>query len=154
MSDQAPNRLGKLTTSKSSLRYARRRRQFGPVILLSVLVVLMACGILAFFLFRNSPAPTAGPPVKTPSQVLVAMPDVSHYDQAGIQRAVTRGVAYLKQEVLSKAALYYRSELADVAPGNAHLGALALAGLTLLECDVAPDDSAVQLAAQTIRAHA
>ncbi len=47
--------------------------------------------------------------------------------------------------------LYHRSELADVAPANAHLGATALAGLTLLECGVSPDDAAVQGAAQTIR---
>src|SRR5438874_2480400 len=65
--------------------------------------------------------------------------------------AIRKGVDFLKKEVLERDRLYHRSELADVAPANAHLGATALAGLTLLECGIAPDDPAVQRAAQSIR---
>jgi hypothetical protein len=145
--------------SKSASRYTRRR-QLGPLVFLSVLIVLMACGLLAFFLFRKSPNEPAAalPPPSMLSAKVQALSgqaaQIAVYNQIAIDRAIAKGVAYLKKEVLARTALYHRSELADVAPGNAHLGALALAGLTLLECDVPREDTSVQLAAQTIRAGA
>ena len=60
-------------------------------------------------------------------------------DQDAIDKAVERGVAFLR----------------GAAPNGydaAHpAGATALAGLTLLECGVAPDDKAVRAAAATVR---
>ncbi len=138
----------------SKSRYVRRRSQFGPLVFLAVLIVLMVCGLLAFFLLRKgaSEQPAVQPFAKAvPAPAALSQANVVSYDQAEINRAVAKGVAYLKKEVLARARLYHRSELADVAPGNAHLGALALAGLALLECNVPPDDSSVQIAAESIR---
>ncbi len=141
----------------SKPRYVRRRSQFGPPVFLSVLIVLMVCGLFAFFLFHKGeseqPSAQAQPKV-APSPAVLSKANVASIDQAEINRAIAKGVQYLKNEILAQAPLYHRSELADVAPGNAHLGALALAGLALLECDVPPDDSSVQIAAQSIRAAA
>jgi hypothetical protein len=58
----------------------------------------------------------------------------------GVQQAIDRGVAYLKGLQNDDGTW----------PGGA-TGATALAGLTLLECGVAPDDPAVQKAANAVR---
>src|SRR5262249_8946800 len=57
-----------------------------------------------------------------------------------IDRAVAQGVAYLRTQ-----------QRADGTWPFAEMGATALAGLTLLECDVTADDPAVVKAAQHVR---
>jgi hypothetical protein len=64
--------------------------------------------------------------------------------QKKINEAVERGVKYLKARLLSEDHLYYCST--DGGLGGAHVGAVALAALTLLECGVPPTDPAVQKA--------
>jgi hypothetical protein len=61
-------------------------------------------------------------------------------DQEAINRAVDGGVAYLK-----------KMQQGDGTWPHTDIGATALAGLTLLECDVPPSDSAVQKAADAVR---
>lgn len=68
--------------------------------------------------------------------------------------AVARGVEYLKKRILNSdnEQLYYMRQ-GKVTRGNWHIGAMALAGLTLLECGVSPQDAAVQKAATEVRRH-
>jgi hypothetical protein len=139
-----------------SLPRRRRRSHVGGLIMLTVvMVLLLAGGILAYFLFRKTePAPLTVSSVPDPPSIHVAIPEprrVPEANQTQINEAIRKGVDYLKKEVMTTDRLYHRSELADVAPANAHLGATALAGLTLLECGVPAEDDAVRRAAQTIR---
>lgn len=63
-----------------------------------------------------------------------------------IAKAVEKGVAYLKQRLTGPGHLYYFGDTPD--PG---IGAAALAGLTLVECNVPPSDPAVQQAIGWVR---
>ncbi len=63
-------------------------------------------------------------------------------DDPKIQGALSRGVAFLKKQQDAKGTWTY----IESTPG-----ATALAGLTLLECDVPPTDRAVQRAAEAVR---
>ncbi len=71
---------------------------------------------------------------------LIAATAASAADQDAIDRAVERGVTHLKS-----------IQQADGTWGYPQVGATALAGLTLLECDVAPKDASVQKAADHVR---
>lgn len=64
-------------------------------------------------------------------------------DEAAVQRAIARGVEYLKQSQ-SKEGLWTRQSGGTV-------GATALACLALLECEVSADDPVIQKAAQALR---
>lgn len=131
--------------SDTSLVEAPRRRSGGNGLLYGLLgLLLIGCGVLAFFLLNRQPQET------TPEFNLDKGPVYDNL-QARIHEASIRGVSYLRKQVMEAPRLYYRSELADVSPANAHLGATALAGLTLLECGAEPDDPAVQQAAKAIR---
>jgi hypothetical protein len=70
---------------------------------------------------------------------------------AKIQQAIDRGVAFLKSIQSEDGMWHY------IPPGGIsteqNVGATALAGLTLLECDVPPSDPAVQKAAEVVRQH-
>src|SRR5436309_1007958 len=66
---------------------------------------------------------------------------------ANIQRAIERGVAFLRTCQSPEDGMWHH------AGGENHLGATALAGLTLLECDVPANDPQVQQAAELIRKH-
>ena len=66
--------------------------------------------------------------------------------QAKINEAVVRGVNYLRKQILEgKNRDYY------VIDKGADIGVLALAGLTLLECDLPPSDEAVRRVEQDVR---
>jgi hypothetical protein len=67
------------------------------------------------------------------------------------ERAIERGVAYLRQRLLDGSQLYSSG---DPYGGGAHPGAVALAGLTLLECGLPPDDPGVHKAITTVRSQA
>jgi hypothetical protein len=69
---------------------------------------------------------------------------------ANIQHAIDRGVAFLKSIQNGQDGLWHYVPLGgtDV---DKNVGATALAGLTLLECDVPPSDPAVQRAAEVVR---
>ena len=70
--------------------------------------------------------------------------------QEKIDKAIERGVAYLKKRLNDgDAFVYFIND-----KGGAHLGAMALTGLTLLECGHDAKDPAVQKAAQAVRAGA
>ena len=66
-------------------------------------------------------------------------------DEAAVQRAVARGIAFLKDRQGANGTWSYP---------DTPVGATALAGLTLLECDVPADDPAVQKAAAVLRREA
>ena len=72
--------------------------------------------------------------------LLTLAPAARAGDQAAINRAVERGVAALRQ-----------MQEADGTWPCREIGATALAGLTLLECDVPASDPAVKLAARAVR---
>src|SRR5438105_4215804 len=63
--------------------------------------------------------------------------------EAAIKQAIERGVAYLKS-CQNRAGTWTNS--------HQHIGATALAALTLVECDVPADDPAIQSATAQIRA--
>jgi hypothetical protein len=67
--------------------------------------------------------------------------------QKKIIAATDRGVAYLRKR-LNEGGPFYSDGNPD---GSAHTGAVALLGLTLLECDVSPNDPNVKKAAQQVR---
>ncbi len=71
---------------------------------------------------------------------VVSVPPARSVDRDGIQRAVDRGVAYLKS-IQRENGTWTHPEM----------GATALAGLTLLECGLEPDDKSVAAAAQFVR---
>jgi hypothetical protein len=64
-------------------------------------------------------------------------------DDPAIQKAIEKGVAYLKSLQDPKDGRWPRDEI----------GATALAGLTLLECDVPTNDPAIQKTANAVREH-
>ncbi len=64
-----------------------------------------------------------------------------------IDRAIARGVAYLKQQIHEGSKDYYFN---DTGAGS-QVGVVALAGLTLLECDEPSSDKAVRKAIDTVR---
>jgi hypothetical protein len=64
-------------------------------------------------------------------------------DQASIDRSVSRGVHYLESQQERSTGLWAFNE--------DRVGASALAGLTLLECGVAPDNEQLQRAARSLR---
>src|SRR5579883_3120622 len=64
-------------------------------------------------------------------------------DEQAVQRAIDRGVAFLKKQQDKGKGTWTYFESTP--------GATALAGLTLLECDVPPTDRAVQRAAEAVR---
>lgn len=70
--------------------------------------------------------------------------------QKKINEAVRKGVAYLRRRLLDGSKLYAAGD----PRGGAHPGAVALAGLTLLECGVRPEDPALQTALTTVRGQA
>jgi hypothetical protein len=64
---------------------------------------------------------------------------------ANIQRAIDRGVEFLRTCQSPEDGMWHHGS------GENHLGATALAGLTLLECDVPANDPQVQKAAELVR---
>src|SRR5262249_8600714 len=71
--------------------------------------------------------------------------------QRGTNKAIKRGVAYLKKRLQDGSQLF---SIGDGRGGGANPGAVALAGLTLLECGTGADDPAVQQALRSIRGQA
>jgi hypothetical protein len=71
--------------------------------------------------------------------------------QRQLKKAIRRGVAYLKKKLQEGSSLY---SIGDAPAGEGHVGAVALAGLTLLECGVPPEDPALRQALDTVRARA
>ena len=82
-------------------------------------------------------------PTGTTVAILLLLPlGVRAADDQTIQSALSRGVAFLKKQQDGKGTWTY----VESTPG-----ATALAGLTLLECDMPPTDRAVQRAAEAVR---
>jgi hypothetical protein len=73
--------------------------------------------------------------------VLLLAPAAPAADRQAIQQAVDRGVAFLRG-----------AQGGDGIQASQQMGATALAGLALLECDVPADDPAVRNAAKAVRA--
>jgi uncharacterized protein (TIGR03067 family) len=73
----------------------------------------------------------------------VTTPGVRAVDEVALERAVARGVDYLKQ-LQTMDGVWTRQ-------GGGTMGATALAGLALLECGVSADDPAIQKAAEALR---
>src|SRR5262245_24399930 len=72
--------------------------------------------------------------------LVLAAPPGRAADEAAIKQAIARGVESLK-----------RLQQSDGSWPHQQAGATSLAGLTLLECDVPPDDPAIQKAVQFVR---
>jgi hypothetical protein len=72
------------------------------------------------------------------------VPPLRAADKDDIDKAVAAGVKFLKS-------IQAKDGTWDYEHGDRKAGATALAGLALLECDVDPEDSAVQNAAQAVR---
>ncbi len=103
----------------------------------------------------NPPTPALPSPAGLPTPVPKAVPAsaadpvfaLPEAEQREVNQAIERGTAYLKTCLTDDkkgAGDSYRQ----------HPGAIALAGLTLLECGVSPRDPAVQKAAKQVRAAA
>jgi hypothetical protein len=73
----------------------------------------------------------------------ILVPAAHAADEAALNRAIARGIDYLKQ-IQTKEGLWTR-------PANGTTGATALAGLALLECGVSAGDSTIQKAANALR---
>jgi len=76
---------------------------------------------------------------------VVSAPAAAADRPANIQRAIDRGVAFLRANQSEKDGMWH------YAMPEHDIGATALAGLTLLECDVPPGDPAVAKAADIVR---
>lgn len=72
--------------------------------------------------------------------VVVGLPSARAADEDAVARAIDQGVAYLKKTQEDNGTWRYP-----------HIGMTALAGLTLLECEVPAQDPAVQKAAEAVR---
>jgi hypothetical protein len=70
---------------------------------------------------------------------------------ANIQRAIDRGVAFLKTIQSPEDGMWRYGSVEHGPPSEHDLGSTSLAGLTLLECDVPPSDPAIQKAADVVR---
>jgi hypothetical protein len=110
-------------------------------------VVLLGCVVLVVCLALRDPKPSPDLEEVDPAALLVAPPGAPQDPRT--EQAIRRGVTYLRQRVLGSEELYYFGETSDP-----HVGALALAGLTLLECGVPPNDAAVARAADAVRSRA
>jgi hypothetical protein len=82
--------------------------------------------------------------------LLGIMPAAGAERPAHIQRAINRGVSFLKASQGADDGQWHFAQAANVFLWQ-NVGATALAGLTLLECDVPANDPAVQRAAQVVR---
>jgi hypothetical protein len=71
--------------------------------------------------------------------------------QRDTNKAIRKGVAYLQKRLQDGSQLF---SIGDGRGGGANPGAVALAGLTLLECGTGADDPAVQQALRSVRGQA
>jgi hypothetical protein len=106
----------------------------GGLLVLAILLIVLCLG------GGSEPEDTSGPGVATLNPM-----------QKRVREATQKGVAYLKERLRGGDKLY---AVGDPRGGGAHPGAVALAGLTLLECGVSPDDPALQQALITVRGQA
>jgi hypothetical protein len=117
------------------IRRPPRRRQKSPLPwILGGAGLLAALAILLIILFTRGKSDatdeTAGPPSK----------------QQQIDRAIARGVKYLREQIEQGSKDYYFND----AGAGSQVGVVALAGLTLLECGESPNSSAVRKARETV----
>jgi hypothetical protein len=82
--------------------------------------------------------------------MLGAMPALGADRPPHIQRAINRGVVFLKANQGADDGQWHFTSAANVFLWQ-NVGATALAGLTLLECDVPANDPSIQRAAQVVR---
>jgi hypothetical protein len=103
--------------------------------------------VLLSALWLRGPAPAGEPPPADKAPAAKAPPGV---DPEAVNRAIDRGVAYLKQQQNPEdGAWIYRGE--GHTNGTLSVGLTALAGLTLLHCGVAATDPTVQKPARFLR---
>lgn len=81
------------------------------------------------------------PPMSQPNPVNEVRSSLSREQQAEVNAAIDKGVAFLKKTQLDTGSWEY----------NHPVGLAALPALTLLECGVKPDDPAIQKAAKYVR---
>lgn len=113
----------------------RRGSHGTSLIVVSAAAVLVVVGaIVAVVLLRGGQAEQPGNP----------QPPSSQRDKTLL--AIEQGVSYLRGQLMDDKQAYHY----DTQPGS-HVGVVALAGLTLLECGAAADDAAVQKAVATVR---
>jgi hypothetical protein len=127
------------------------RRGLRAILLLGGLGLAVVAGLVVTVILLRDRAPAPEPGTGDDLAVRPAPKPLPPDPRIKIvQPAVDKGVAFLKARLLSKEAFpVVDARIPDQAPGIA-----GLAGLTLLECGVPPDDPAVLRAAQIIREQA
>jgi hypothetical protein len=110
-------------------------------------LALLLTTILVLVFGRETPPPPAA--VEPTDDVDDDRPTLSA-DQLRLNQAVTRGLDYLRRQILEPEDVYY---LNDPGAGST-LGVRALAGLTLLECGAPASDPAVRAVTDEVRRRA
>jgi hypothetical protein len=139
--------------------FPRRKSRAKWLLLLGAVAAMVLAGGAGLALHADPPAePTPAAEDVEPAPA-TSLPVLSPR-QRQINEALTRGVAYLKQSLRGSDPLFYRAAYmrdfndkwtGKFPRGSAHVGAVALAGLTLLECGVPAEDRSVRAAAQAVR---
>lgn len=80
--------------------------------------------------------------------LVIVLASVARAGPDEIQQAIARGVTFLKNSQSGDGTWTFMGPRND---GSHMIGVSSLAGLALLECDVAPDDPVIQKAAQVVR---
>jgi hypothetical protein len=132
----------------------RRPRHSGtnwPLIVVVGLIMAVAAGIFTFLLTRGDKGATGedrdGAQKKSAPLGDGPRLKVINKRQQAIHQATQRGVAYLKKQILDGTNDYYFYD-----PGaSSRIGVLALAGLTLLECEESTSSPAVQKVVDVVR---
>jgi hypothetical protein len=119
----------------------------GLGIILICLLAVLILGVIALVSVLNRGSPSQ----RTPEQAEAVGPPPVSDRRMKIDSAVSKGVNYLRNQILNPASKdYYFND-----PGaGSNVGVLVLAGLTLLECGVGPSDPAVEKVLKTVRQEA
>jgi len=142
-----------LVVPSAVVSVARGRKSGGGLgILIALLLILLVGGGIAVIAILNRSAKTTPAPDQTAeTEIEPPAPILLTERQRKINEAVSKGVNYLRNEILNpNAKNYYFTD-----PGaGSNVGVLALAGLTLLECGVPSTEPAVEKVIKNVREEA
>jgi predicted Zn finger-like uncharacterized protein len=131
------------------------RGWLAPAAVISAVLLLAGGGAAAYFtLLRGGPAPGGGGDEETPFVNVTARPQprplivLTPAEEQKVQEVTGRGIEFLRR-VQNPQGFWDGFQ-----PGAHRVGVTALTGLTLLECGVKADDTAIQKAAGFLRENA
>lgn len=130
--------------------HTRKKGGGGLILITMALALLVVLGVLLFFKMGNKKDPEKSPAAALDLAELDKQ-SLSMAQDPRISEAGARGVEYLKKQLQDGTPLYHRAEMTK---GDAHLGAAALAGLTLLEYNLDGADPLFEQVAASLRAKA